>query len=155
MGLTKSPSLFYLFLTISGLAFGAAKIHQFFVLCFRFVFLFSVFVLKTPARDDAALRRDLIDTMKSSNETFTEAMKSVGESMKLLSQSMASSIQTLANCLSPQPAFHPHQEMMGNMFQQRSMMDILASTQVHKDSNFMVSPRNMTGSGESYTYEQL
>ena len=112
-------------------------------------------ILLNEARDDAALRRDLIYTMKSSNETFTEAMKSVGESMKLLSQSMASSIQILANCLSPQPAFRPHQEMMGNMFQQRSMMDFLDSTQVHKDSNFMVSPRNMTGSGESYTYEQL
>ena len=112
-------------------------------------------ILLNEARDDAALRRDLIDTMKSSNETFTEAMKSVGESMKLLSQSMASSIQALANCLSPQPAFRPHQEMMGNMFQQRSMMDFLDSTQEHKDSTFMVSPRNMTGSGESYTYEQL
>ena len=28
-------------------------------------------------------------------------------------------------------------------------------TTVHKVSNFMVSPRNMTGSSESYAYEQL
>ena len=75
---------------------------------------------------------------------------------------MANSIQALANCLSPEPVFRPHQEMIGNMFQQRSMVEFLTQHRyitpgapVHKDGNFMVSPRNMTSSSESYSYEQL
>ena len=75
---------------------------------------------------------------------------------------MASSIKALANFLSPQPMFHPHQERISNMFQQRHTGDFFDPTQirntlgpVHKDGNFMVSPRSMKDCCENYTYEQL
>ena len=73
--------------------------------------------------------------MKKSNETFTDAMKSVGESMKLLSQSMANSMQALASCLSPaQPMFYPISDLIGNVLQQRPLMAYYNSPQLHNSA---------------------
>ena len=91
-------------------------------------------ILLKEARDDAALRHDLIDAMEICNESFTEAMKDVGETMKLLTQSMSSSFQALAATLSPAPSYHSHQGMWGNVHQQQSMMDYLNAPNVQPPS---------------------
>ena len=68
-------------------------------------------ILLAEAREDIALRKEVINSINNSNEVFSNAMTGISDSIKILSETMAKSMQTLAQCMNPPQPQIPLQMM--------------------------------------------
>ena len=115
-------------------------------------------ILLSEAREDVALRREIINSINNSNKIFSNAMTGITDSVKMLSEAMAKSMQTMAQCMnSSQPQIpvmqvvHPQAQLNATMV---NLLVVVNQKPTQSTQSFLELLNSSTGEdGNIYTYK--
>ena len=87
-------------------------------------------ILLNDAKEDKVFRKEMVEVMKTSSESFASALERVGDSMILISNSLIRSMEMLAQSLSAPHGMQQHQAFnFQNQYQQQSYQGTLYQNQ--------------------------
>ena len=115
-------------------------------------------ILLSEAREDVALRREIINSINNSNKIFSNAMTGITDSVKMLSEAMAKSMQTMAQCMnSSQPQIPVMQVVRPQAQLNATMVNLLVVVNqkpTQSTQSFLELLNSSTGEdGNIYTYK--
>ena len=87
-------------------------------------------ILLNDGKEDKVFRKEMVEVMKTSSESFASALERVGDSMILISNSLSRSMEMVAQSLSAPHQIQQHQAFgFQNHYQQQSYGGMLYQNQ--------------------------